>query len=372
MELDLYFQIVEQNFLQSEDQYIYATEHKKPDAKELGEIFDQQLLVYNASLDVRFDLEEEMRQEALIPQVDLDDTQMDQIISQIESLRNTDGGDADIDLVLQDSYQSVLDLEKKAAKNKQDVDLAKELAMARETYDYMKTTVKDSVDKQKGAVKVPKADDESFRVVTFTRTLLDLHEDEIAAIEGEITSMRKEGPKAIKSHLEEAYRYYTEYNIELKNDIEDLDMQYKVNYLWTRYNIMKDFNKLEINRELEDMKNNDSAGFKKMMDDKFKKAKADKKADALDETDQIALLDDFKKASMEKDPEAAVAKLLDKQDAMVVEAIKAVKMAAKDRIGKEKTDKLKAAAELAQKKYLALKTEVKKEDDKRTMALEMA
>jgi len=33
---------------------------------------------------------------------------------------------------------------------------------------------------------------------------------------------------------------------------------------------------------------------------------------------------------------------------------------------------LKKAAELAQKKYLALKTEVKKEDDKKAAALEMA
>jgi len=169
--------------------------------------------------------------------------------------------------------------------------------------------------------------------------------------------------------LQEAYRYYTEYNIELKNDIENLDMQYKVNYLWTRYNIMKDYNKELITKELKaDPKKAQEAMEKKLLEEKKAKAAA-----ALDETDQIKLLEEFKTASQARDSEAAVKKLLEKQDAMVVEAINAVKKASRDKsITAAKKDELKAAAELAQKKYLALKTEVKKEDDKRQIALEVA
>jgi len=134
-----------------------------------------------------------MRQEALIPQVDLTESEMDEIASQIEAFRNIDGGDADIDKLMQNNYQAVLDLEKQVAKNKQDADLAKQLAFARENYDFFKSEVKGSVEKQKGAVKKPVADEDSFKVVTYTRTMLDLHEDEKKAIQAEIESLRADG-----------------------------------------------------------------------------------------------------------------------------------------------------------------------------------
>jgi len=57
----------------------------------------------------------------------------------------------------------------------------------------------------------------------------------------------------------------------------------------------------------------------------------------------------------------------------VKDALKAMKDAARDRdMSRADKNALKDAAELAQKKYLALKTEIKKEDDKRAAALELA
>jgi len=106
---------------------------------------------------------------------------------------------------------------------------------------------------------------------------------------------------------------------------------------------------------------------------KLAKEKAEKAAMALDEADQVTLLEDFAAAAAATDSEAAVAKLLKEQDAEVGKAIQKVKEAARDKsLDAAAKRRLKAEAELAQKKYLALKTEVKKEDDKRAAALEMA
>jgi len=106
---------------------------------------------------------------------------------------------------------------------------------------------------------------------------------------------------------------------------------------------------------------------------KLAKEKREKEALALDQGDQVELLNEVAAAAANSDSEKAIADLMKKKDEDVKAALQAVKDAARKRdMSKEEKQKLKDQAELAQKKYLALKTEVKKEDDKRAAALEMA
>jgi len=106
---------------------------------------------------------------------------------------------------------------------------------------------------------------------------------------------------------------------------------------------------------------------------KLAKEKREKEAMALDQSDQVDLLNEVAAAAANTDSEKAISDLMKKKDDEVKAALLAVKDAARKRdLTKEQKQKLKDEAELAQKKYLALKTEVKKEDDKRAAALEMA
>jgi len=116
-----------------------------------------------------------------------------------------------------------------------------------------------------------------------------------------------------------------------------------------------------------------NTAYKEAMRKNEEAKKAQEKAkNKLSETDEIKLLDDYDKAKNAKDSKEAVKELLQKQEAQVKEALANVKLAAKDRdITKEQKVQIKAKAEAAQKKYLALKTEVKKDDDKKTAQMEI-
>lgn len=67
---------------------------------------------------------------------------------------------------------------------------------------------------------------------------------ELAKIHKLIDDLRKEGDKGkeeIHKGIKDAYRYYMEYNISRQTDPDNTDMQYKANYLYTRYAEMKDY-----------------------------------------------------------------------------------------------------------------------------------
>jgi len=321
-----------------------------------------------------------MKQEQLIPDVELSQEQMDTINENVERWRTQDDGEERIERELQRMYTVILDREKETKSRKEDTELALALAFAREEYDYCKAAAERTVEDQKGfvppepdvnplegmeiaqpggrkmvlydpscggcsyllmaegetaaalfgrrlanddrrvilenvdfdpdtgdfqaAIKAPegveagavmelgmkftpdfagvaeaktvtkdatgtvtkeetpvvvvekapqaaayvaqveeKAAIEAAKpVVAYKRELLKLDPEEITALREEVEALRKEGPEKVKPHLKEAYRYYTEYNIALKADIENLDMQYKTNYLWTRYSEMKKYN----------------------------------------------------------------------------------------------------------------------------------
>lgn len=169
--------------------------------------------------------------------------------------------------------------------------------------------------------------------------------------------------------MKDLYRAYTEYKIKLKTDIYNSKLQYNTNYLWTRYTIAKKYNKELLEKEL----NEDPQKALEIRTAKLEKEKREKAKLALDQGDQVALLNEVAKAAGNTDSEKAIADLMKSKDNDVKDALQAVKDAARNReMSKDEKQKLKDAADLAQKKYLALKTEVKKEDDKRAAALEMA
>jgi len=270
--------------------------------------FDNQLLTYNASLDVRFDLDEQMKQDQLIAEVELDEDAMDTIKENMDFYRGKEGGEEELEQLMQTKYTNVLDLEKKAKKNKEDVDIARDLALAREEYDAYKVLEKDTKEDQVGYdPEEAEQPTEKLQIVAYVRTQLDLLPKEITAIKAELDTLRAGDKKFLDAHLKEAYRYYTEYNIELKKNIEDLDMQYKTNYLWTRYKIMKAYVE---KKDKEDMEANPELALQKRTAE-LEAEKKKKKKEALNDDDQVKLLEEFTKASEAKDADLAVKKLLE-------------------------------------------------------------
>jgi hypothetical protein len=123
MELDTYFAALESGFKKVESEYNWAVANKKPNAKDLGEAFDKALLIYNAALDVRFDVTEAVRQEQLIPEVTLTEDEQDEIAAPIKAARAKEGGEKDVKKIIRGRFDSINGLETKLSKNKADSDV---------------------------------------------------------------------------------------------------------------------------------------------------------------------------------------------------------------------------------------------------------
>jgi regulator of replication initiation timing len=66
---------------------------------------------------------------------------------------------------------------------------------------------------------------------------------EVEAAEAKVTEAYTtkpviEGAVSLEDRIKEAYREYSEMKIQLGKDKENLDLQYKTSYLWTRYQKM--------------------------------------------------------------------------------------------------------------------------------------
>jgi hypothetical protein len=162
METRTYFEAIENDYLRAEAAYDEAVAAKSKKQGELGRAYDRALLVYNASLDVAFDLEEAVRQAQLIPEVQLDEDTTDALEKNILAAR--EAGDSETVRALQkDKYDAVTRLEGELANDKQNTDIAKELAAAREEYDFVKRVVKETQPESEKAVE-PVVVQESFSV----------------------------------------------------------------------------------------------------------------------------------------------------------------------------------------------------------------
>lgn len=78
----------------------------------------------------------------------------------------------------------------------------------------------------------PKADVEAPFKVTY---LKDFDKDDIVIIKKEVQDMFKTSGQALDDYMKLNYGFFTEYKMAQKADPGDLDLQYQVNYLYTRY-----------------------------------------------------------------------------------------------------------------------------------------
>jgi hypothetical protein len=171
MELSTFFVSIENDYLRAEAAYDEATAKKSKKAAELGIAYDKALLVYNAALDVEFDLEEAVRQAQLIPEVELDEDTTDALSKTILDARNNNDTTT-VKALQKDKYDEVTRLEGELANDKQNTDIANDLAAAREEYDYVKRVVKETQTEEEKAA-VPVAVEQAFQ----PKEILDVDED---------------------------------------------------------------------------------------------------------------------------------------------------------------------------------------------------
>lgn len=178
-----------------------------------------------------------------------------------------------------------------------------------------------------------------------------------------------EGAISLEDQIKEAYMDYSEMKIALSKDKENLDLQYKVGYLYTRYTTMNDA--LAAAEEAEREAN--PAMVKAAEDAAARAAREAEKAAALPAEEKLALLNELADAMASTIAETAVPELLRRESAAVDKAKEAYKDALRDpQISEADKLTLDAAAQKAQKRYLALKEQVKMEEDKKAAALQLA
>jgi hypothetical protein len=178
-----------------------------------------------------------------------------------------------------------------------------------------------------------------------------------------------EGAISLEDQIKEAYMDYSEMKIQLSKDKENLDLQYKVGYLFTRYTTMND----ALAATLEAERQANPAAAKAAEDAAARVAREAEKAAALDSAEKLALLNELADAMASTIAETAVPELLRREGDAVAAAKEAYKEALRDpQISEADKLLLDAAAQKAQKRYLALKEQVKMEEDKKAAALQLA
>ena len=178
-----------------------------------------------------------------------------------------------------------------------------------------------------------------------------------------------EGAVSLEDMIKDAYKQYSEMKIQLGKDKENLDLQYKTDYLWTRYQKMKAT--LEAAKVAE--READPAAAKAAEDARNRAAREAEKAAALPAEEKLALLQELAIAMEGEDADVAVPELLRREGKAVEKAVAAYKEALRNtkatNVEKITADSL---AKKAQKRYLALKEQVKMEEDKKAAALALA
>lgn len=178
-----------------------------------------------------------------------------------------------------------------------------------------------------------------------------------------------EGAISLEDQIKEAYMDYSEMKIQLSKDKENLDLQYKVGYLYTRYTTMNDA--LAAAEEAEREAN--PALVKAAEAAAERAAREAEKAAALPAEEKLALLNELSEAMASDEAETAVPELLRREGEAVEVAKEAYKEALRDpQISEADKLALDGAAQKAQKRYLALKEQVKMEEDKKAAALQLA
>jgi len=136
--LELYFRAIKSAFEDAEKKYNLSVAENRPDAVEKGIILGENLADYTASLDVQYDVVEDAEQESLLPEVNLDEDEQDALNFPIDTSRQTEGGQADVDFRLMQLFKNIIEVERELANDEQNLELANSLARAREEYRWTK------------------------------------------------------------------------------------------------------------------------------------------------------------------------------------------------------------------------------------------
>jgi hypothetical protein len=148
--LELYFGAIKQTFDDAEAKYNYSVTEKKADAVERGVALAEALVDYTASLDVQYDVVEDAEQERLLPEVTLDEDEQDALAFPIDTSRQVEGGQDDVDFRLKQLFRSILEVEAQLAASDGDLEMQSALARAREEYRWSKEYAVDTGPQQAG------------------------------------------------------------------------------------------------------------------------------------------------------------------------------------------------------------------------------
>lgn len=154
--------------------------------------------------------------------------------------------------------------------------------------------------------------------------------------------------------------------IKLGKDKENLDLQYKTGYLLARYESMNAAIEVVAAAEREA-----NPGFFAQAEEAAAALKrAAEKAAALPAAEKLALLQELADAMARTDATTAVPALLRREGKAVERAVAAYKATLKDSKATDEDKALAdAAAQKAQRRYIALKEQNKMEEDKKAAAL---
>lgn len=89
---------------------------------------------YTASLDVQYDVVEDAEQEALLPEINLDEDEQDALAFPIDTSRQTEGGQETVDDRLMALFRAILEVELLMQQDPGNLELNQALARAREEY----------------------------------------------------------------------------------------------------------------------------------------------------------------------------------------------------------------------------------------------
>lgn len=178
-----------------------------------------------------------------------------------------------------------------------------------------------------------------------------------------------EGVESLDDLIKAAYKKYSDMKIQLSKDKNDLKLQYNADYLYSIYaTMLATKEKAEIaEREA------DPAAAKAAEDAINRAARAAEKKAALPNGEKLALLQELADASARADSDVAVPELLRREGKAVEKAVAAYKAALRDPAATAvQRIEAEAKSKKAQERYLALKEQVKMEEDKKAAALVLA
>ena len=199
---------------------------------------------------------------------------------------------------------------------------------------------------------------------------IELAATEVAKIVTDIQAAFIEGPQKLEAVFKQQYTQMMEYNIALKAEKDNLDLQYKVAYMRTRYGHMKEA--AHHAREADMLANKARYELEAKKAEAALRAKEEAETAAF-EKEEAVLLEEFQEAAGGENTEQAVAALLTRQQDNYDRSVAWAKKAAADTSMSARSKVMaQRSAQWEQRKYTTLKNEVNLETEKREKAKQAA